>query len=79
MAPSSLIPVDAPEYVRAGVLARWFKVSPVTVWRWVELRILPEPMRLGPRTIWFNVAEVRAALERDPQPPALQPQEGTHV
>lgn len=68
MTPSSLIPADAPELVRASTLARWFNVSQHAIWYWVERGILPEPIRLAPRTNWFKTAEVIAFLDRQSQP-----------
>jgi predicted DNA-binding transcriptional regulator AlpA len=68
MSLSSLIPDDAPAEVNAATLARWLGVSPSTVTEWAKRGMLPEPLRLGPKIIRFNVAEVRVAVERLLQP-----------
>jgi predicted DNA-binding transcriptional regulator AlpA len=64
MSGSELIPATAPERVKAPFLAACLGVSRNTIMKWVGLGLLPEPIRLGPRTHWFETREVRAALDR---------------
>ena len=33
-------------------------VSPATIWRWIRAGILPPPIRLGPNTCAWDVAEI---------------------
>lgn len=63
MQASDLIPPDAPPRVRAAQLAEWFGVSVNAIQDWVEAGRLPAPLKLGPRTHWYDVEEVRAALK----------------
>lgn len=55
------------EYVRKFELAREFQVSERTIERWVRLRILPAPLKLG-RTSLFHLPSVRKHLERQLEP-----------
>jgi predicted DNA-binding transcriptional regulator AlpA len=61
---SNLIPADAPPQVNASKLAGWLGVHRLTVLRWAESGILPQPVRMGPKTIRFDTAAVRAAVDR---------------
>ena len=45
-------------------LAREFNVSPRTIERWVRLRLLPRPIRLG-RTTLFHLPTVRDSLAKN--------------
>ena len=64
-------------------LAELCQVSPKTVRRLVEAAILPPPIRLGPRTVRWDMAQVRALLTAAangqtpmptlPEPPAPAP------
>lgn len=55
------------EYVRKSELAQEFQVSERTIERWVRLRILPAPLKLG-RTSLFHLPTVRKHLERQLEP-----------
>jgi predicted DNA-binding transcriptional regulator AlpA len=60
---SDLIPSDAPRFVKGPQLARWLGVTRRCILLWVMRGILPEPIRLGPKTIWYQTEFVRAALD----------------
>jgi predicted DNA-binding transcriptional regulator AlpA len=57
----SLLPDEA--YVRLPVVAALNGVSAATVWRWVRLGRLPQPVRRGRTTAW-QVGALRATLKR---------------
>jgi predicted DNA-binding transcriptional regulator AlpA len=50
------------DYLRKDDLAREFGVSARTIERWVRLRILPQPVRLG-RTSLYHLPTVRQHLQ----------------
>ncbi len=50
------------EYARKKELAREFDVSERTIERWVRMRLLPAPVRIG-RTSLFHVPTVKRHLE----------------
>ena len=49
------------DYARKGDLAREFGVSERTIERWVRLRLLPRPVRLG-RSRLFHIPTVKQHL-----------------
>jgi predicted DNA-binding transcriptional regulator AlpA len=51
------------EYVRTADLAHGFGKSERTIERWVRLRLLPQPIRLG-RTRIFHIPSVRQHLAK---------------
>ena len=50
------------DFARKEQLAKEFGVSERTIERWVRMRILPKPMRLG-RTLLFHIPTIRRHLE----------------
>jgi hypothetical protein len=52
------------EKVSPGIVAEWLGVSPATVKAWSRVGRLPPPIRLGPRTAYYLIGELRAALAR---------------
>ena len=40
-------------------LASRLKVSRQTIWRWVSRGVLPEPLKLGPRTSRWRACDIR--------------------
>ena len=42
-------------------------VSPATLWRWVRLGKFPKPMKVGPNTTAWRVADVRQWLQAQAQ------------
>jgi len=62
-APSDLLA----EYVRKDELAQQFGVSERTIERWVRLRLLPAPVRLG-RTSLFHLPTIQQHLAGQLQP-----------
>jgi predicted DNA-binding transcriptional regulator AlpA len=59
-----LIPAKAPRLVSPKQLAEWFGVCHDTIHRWAAKGLLPQPLRLTPRTIRFETDRVRGALAR---------------
>jgi len=64
MGVADLIPPDVPYRVKTPTLAEWFGVTPTTILAWVAAGRIPEPIRVGRRTHWHIVAEVRESLVR---------------
>ena len=58
-APSDLLS----DYTRKEDLARDFDVSPRTIERWVRLRLLSAPVKLG-RTSLFHIPTVREDIKK---------------
>jgi predicted DNA-binding transcriptional regulator AlpA len=56
------VPPDAPNYIKAEQLARWFGVSGNTIRNWAASGRLPQPVRLSTRTVVWVTAEVREFL-----------------
>lgn len=54
------LPDDA--FVREPIVRALYSVSHATVWRWVKAGVIPQPVRLSPRTSAWKVGELRAAL-----------------
>ena len=50
------------DYVQKDDLARDFDVSPRTIERWVRLRLLPPPIKIG-RTRLYHIPSIRKSLE----------------
>ena len=50
------------DYVQKDDLAREFDVSPRTIERWVRLRLLPPPVKIG-RTQLHHVPSIRKSIE----------------
>ena len=57
------------EYVRKDELAHEFGVSPRTIERWVRLRLLPKPVKLG-RSSFHHVPTIREHLLKQASAPA---------
>lgn len=55
------------EYVRKNELAQQFGVSERTIERWVRLRLLPAPVRLG-RTSLYHLPTIQEHLAGQLQP-----------
>ena len=51
------------DYMREDELAREFEVCPRTIQRWVRLRLLPAPVKLGRSTL-FHVPSLRIHLAK---------------
>ena len=49
------------EFANKSELAGLFGVSPRTIERWVHLRAIPKPVRLG-RQLFFHLPTIREAL-----------------
>lgn len=49
------------EFASKNELADLFRVSPRTIERWVRLRTIPHPVRLGRRSL-FHLPTIREAL-----------------
>jgi predicted DNA-binding transcriptional regulator AlpA len=66
MVAAALIPPELGdnEKVSPGIVAGWLGVSRTTVKAWSADGRLPPPVRLGPRTQYYLVGELRAALAR---------------
>jgi prophage regulatory protein len=47
-------------YLRDEDLAKRFGVARSTIWRWVQLGILPQPYKLGPGTTRWRDDDIRA-------------------
>jgi len=56
-------------YIRDTEIAAVLSIHRSTVWRYVKLGILPEPIRIGRATRWRQ-SDVNAALERLSATPA---------
>ena len=59
------------DYVRKSVIAREFEVSERTIERWVRLRLLPAPLKLG-RTSFFHLPTVADYLANQIKPNGLR-------
>jgi predicted DNA-binding transcriptional regulator AlpA len=55
----NLIPADAPSRANAQQLSRWLGRSPWTLRRWAAAGIMPAPIRLGPKSIFWDTETVR--------------------
>jgi len=49
-------------YVRLPVVAALNGIGPATVWRWVKLKRLPAPYKLGPNTTAWRVGDLRRSM-----------------
>lgn len=52
------------KYVRAKQIAKDKGISVSTVWRWVQVGILPKPIKLTNRTTVWRAEDVNAAIEK---------------
>ncbi len=52
------------EIMRTAEVAKLLGVSPTTVANWSREGRLPKPIRLGTKTLAYNVGQLRAALLR---------------
>lgn len=48
-------------YVRMPTLTALYGVGPATIWRWAKSGRLPAPVKLGPNTTGWLVADLRQA------------------
>lgn len=64
------------DFARKEQLAREFGVSERTIERWVRMRVLPKPVRLG-RTLLFHIPTIRRYLES--QSPSDRPRRSRHA
>jgi predicted DNA-binding transcriptional regulator AlpA len=48
------------EFVRPAQVWHELGISPATGWRWVDLQLLPKPVKIGPNSTAF----IREELER---------------
>lgn len=55
-------PAQQSGYASAKALAREFETTESTIWRWAASGRIPAPLKLGPGTTRWEVAEVRKAL-----------------
>lgn len=51
-----------PQFVSDRDLALRYGVCVSTIWRWAQKGRIPQPLRLGPNTTRWNIADVDAAL-----------------
>ncbi len=49
-------------YVRLPVVAALYATTPSTIWRWVKTGRVPTPVKLGPQSTAWRVAELRRSL-----------------
>jgi len=63
---AAMIPDDWPDqkWVRASEVALLLGVTVYTIYNWAKSGRLPKGNKLGPRTMLFNVGELRQALQR---------------
>ena len=61
-APLPETPLQQSGYASAKALAREFETTESTIWRWAASGRIPAPLKLGPGTTRWDVAEVRKAL-----------------
>lgn len=47
-------------WLRVRQVADYFSVSPATIWRWLETRDFPKPVKIGPRVTAWRVSDVAA-------------------
>lgn len=50
----------APQYARAAAACQRFGISRSTLWQWAQRPDFPKPLRVGPRTVLYDVAAVDA-------------------
>lgn len=55
-------PTQQSGYASAKALAREFETTESTIWRWAAMGRIPSPLKLGPGTTRWDLAEVRKAL-----------------
>lgn len=51
---------DLPIYLRDTQIANMYGISRITVWRWARNGLLPQPLRLGPSTTRWRLADIEA-------------------
>lgn len=54
-------------YVSINDLAAQLTISRATVYRWVDIQVLPRPVKLGPSRVAFLQHELDAALAARPR------------
>lgn len=62
IAPPALAQFDSlPDsaFVRLPTVASLYGVSGRTIWRWSRAGLLPEPKKLGPQVVGWNVGDLR--------------------
>lgn len=66
MSVAELIPSNLADEakVRRKELAEWLGVTVATIAAWEAEGRLPKPRRVGPKTLIYNLGEVRAALRK---------------
>lgn len=50
-------------FVDVNTAARTFSVSRSTIYNWVAEGFLPQPARIGPRRVGFDVRDLRSAID----------------
>ena len=56
------------QFLRRSEVAECLHISETTLWRWVKAGIFPKPLRIGPNTVGFLDADVRAWLDAKKTP-----------
>lgn len=49
-----------PQFISDHKVAAMFGVSKATVWRWASTGLLPKPIKLGPNTTRWRIADLEA-------------------
>jgi prophage regulatory protein len=55
-------PIPNRQYIRAQELAAMLAVHRTTLWRWVHVGHLPQPVKLGPNTVAWESTQIDAWL-----------------
>jgi prophage regulatory protein len=56
--------METTRLIRPNELARTLGVSTVTLWKWRRDKILPEPLKIGPRFIAWEPEVIQEWLKR---------------
>lgn len=52
------------KYLRVKSVAKQLDVSEATIWRFVQQKILPKPIKLSARTTVWRADDIDAAIEK---------------
>lgn len=52
-----------PQYERASVAAKYFKIGRSTLWQWTKRPGWPPCLRAGPKVTLFDIAAIEAYLK----------------